>query len=112
MLISLTVPAFTNEHQTLLSQEITLLADGITITDALYESAVTRASTKEYTRKKTITKDGVTIGVIAVKGKFSYDGTTASVVSKSVIQTDTYNGWNYKQNAFASSGSTITLDAN
>ena len=55
--------------------------------------------------------NGVVIGVIAMKGTFRYDGSTVSVASKSVTQTDTYEGWSYKQNSFTSSGGTVTLDA-
>ena len=28
-----------------------------------------------------------------------------------MTQTTTYNGWNYQQNSFTSSGGTVTLDA-
>lgn len=70
-----------------------------------------RASQKTATRKATLTKDDVTIGVIAFKATFRYDGSTVSVVSKSVTQTDTYDGWSYTQNSFTSSGGTVTLDA-
>ena len=111
IILSLAVPAFASEQETLVSQEVIVLEDGITITDELYEISVARSSNKEYVRQKTIKSNGTTIGIIAIKGKFSYNGTTVSVVSKSVTQTDTYNGWSYKQNSFTSSGGTITLDA-
>lgn len=111
IMISLAVPVVASTQGTLLSKDVTVLADGTTITDELFEISVARTSTREYTRKKTITKDGATIGIIAIKGKFSYDGSKVSVVSKSVTQTDTYDGWKYKQNSFTSSGGTITLDA-
>lgn len=111
VLISLAVPAFANEQETLITQDVMEYGDGIVIIDELYEVAISRTSTKEYTRKKTIMSGGTTIGIVAIKGKFSYDGSKVSVVSKSVTQTDTYNGWNYKQNSFTSSGGTITLDA-
>lgn len=111
VLISLAVPAFANEQETLITQDVMEYGDGIVIIDELYEVAISRTSTKEYTRKKIIMSGGTTIGIVAIKGKFSYDGSKVSVVSKSVAQTDTYNGWNYKQNSFTSSGGTITLDA-
>lgn len=111
LVFSLTIPVFAEEQQILISQEITELSDGIVLIDELYETMIARTATKEYTRRKTIKSNGTTIGIIAIKGKFSYDGTKVSVVSKSVTQTDTYNGWNYKQNSFTSSGGTIILDA-
>lgn len=111
VLISLAVPAFANEQETLITQDVMEYGDGIVIIDELYEVAISRTSTKEYTRKNIIMSGGTTIGIVAIKGKFSYDGSKVSVVSKSVAQTDTYNGWNYKQNSFTSSGGTITLDA-
>ena len=111
LLFSLTIPVHAECQKNLISRKITELDDGVVIVDELYENAISRASAKEYTRRKTIKRDGATIGVVAIKGKFSYDGSKVSVVSKSVTQTDTYNGWNYKQNSFTSSGGTITLDA-
>lgn len=35
--------------------------------------------------------------------------TTVSVISKSVTQTDTYEGWNYVETSFTSSGGTVAL---
>ena len=93
------------------SHEITL-DNGITVTDEVISHSIARSSTKDYTRRKTIANgEGATIAIISVRGVFSYNGTTVSVVSKSVTQSDTYEGWSYKQNSFTSSGGTITLDA-
>ena len=111
LLFSLTIPVLAEDQNNLISRKIIKCDDGLVIVDELYENAFARASTKEYTRRKTIKRDGSTIGVIAIKGKFSYDGSKVAVVSKSVTQTDTYGGWNYKQNSFTSTGGTITLDA-
>lgn len=85
--------------------------NGITIIDEVTEISQSRSTTKDYTRSRTISKDGTVIAVISIYGCFSYNGTSVSVVSKSVTQTDTYEGWSYKQNSFTSSGGTITLDA-
>lgn len=38
-------------------------------------------------------------------------GTSVSVVSKTVTNTDTYNGYGYVQNSFTSSGGSVTLNA-
>ena len=87
------------------------MENGITVYTEIIEESLARSSTKGYTNKKTIAKGDVTVAVISIHGEFKYDGATVSVVSKSVTQTDTYEGWSYKQNAFTSSGGTITLDA-
>lgn len=87
------------------------LGNGLVVIDEVIECTNARSANKTYERKKTLTYNGTTVGIIAIRGTFSYDGSTVSVVSKSVTQTDTYDGWSYKQNSFSSSGGTITLDA-
>lgn len=87
------------------------LDNGITVIEEIIETSQTRATGKTCTRTNTF-KDGDTvIAVIAFQATFHYDGTTVIVASKSVTQTDTYDGWNYKQTSFTSSGGTVTLDA-
>lgn len=88
------------------------LGNGITLIDEIIEHPTTaRATAKTSTRRNTL-KDGDTvIGIIAFQATFHYDGTTVYVASKSITQTDTYDGWSYKQNSFTSSGGTVTLDA-
>lgn len=110
-ILSLSIPTFAYEQEVPLFRQVSELDDGITVIAELYQDNNARSSSKGYTWRKTLTKEGVTIAVIAIHGTFSYNGTTVSVVSKSVTQTDTYDGWNYKQNSFTSSGGTITLDA-
>ena len=86
------------------------LDGGITIITTVTVPAIqARASTKTATARQEYTRSGATIAVIAVTGTFRYDGTTVSVVSKTVSQTDTYDGWSYSQSSFTSSGGTITL---
>ena len=111
LIISMSVPAFASEQSNvILTQEIDL-GNGITIVDELVELSSVRSSDRTYARTKTIKENGDTIGVITIIGIFRYDGTSVSVVSKVVDQTDTYYGWNYRQNSFTESGGTITLDA-
>lgn len=50
------------------------------------------------------------IAVIAFTATYRFDGTSVSVVEKTVTQTDTYGGWGYKQTLFSSSGGTVTLE--
>lgn len=111
VIISCSVPAFASEQELIVWHQESTLENGITIIDEVINNSLTRSSTRDYTRRRTISDDGVTIAVISVRGVFSYNGTTVSVVSKSVTQTDTYEGWSYKQNSFTSSGGTIALDA-
>ena len=56
--------------------------------------------------------DGDTvIGIVTIQATFRYDGSTVSVVSKSVTQVETYEGWNYVQSSFTSSGGSVVLSA-
>ena len=98
-----------DEHVIYYSQ--TDLGDGLVIIDEVIEYTNARSANKTYERKKILTYDGTVVGIIAICGTFSYNGSTVSVVSKSVTQTSTYEGWSYKQNSFTSSGGTITLNA-
>lgn len=109
--LSFSIPVFASEQEVPLFRQVSELDDGVIIVAELFQDGTARSSSKSYTWRKTFTKDGSTIAVIAIHGTFSYDGTIASVISKSVTQTDTYDGWSYKQNSFTSSGGTITLDA-
>lgn len=95
-----------------ISSAKTITEDGLTIVDEviLYPQQA-RSRTRTADRIRSFYDGDTLIGEIAFRATFSYDGSTVSVVSKSVIQTDTYEGWSYKQNSFTSSGGTVTLDA-
>jgi len=87
------------------------LANGIVCTEVITVSGTqTKSSTKTATTKRTYTYSDEIIAVISVKGTFSYDGSTVSVISKSITECETYDGWSFKQSSFTSSGGTITLD--
>lgn len=111
LFVSIAVPTHASEQENIIWYQETKLGNGINIIDEVIEQTYSRSTSKGYTRRRTITNDETTLAVIAIHGVFSYDGTTVSVVSKSVTQTDTYEGWSYKQNSFTSSAGTITLDA-
>ena len=49
------------------------------------------------------------MAIIAFSATYRYDGSSVSVISKTVIQTDVYNGWTFTQKSFTSSGGTVTL---
>lgn len=111
LIFSMATPVFADEHQTvILVQEIDL-DDGVTATSKIMELSNLWATDKTYAHTMTLKREGVVIGEVTIMATFRYNGTTVSVVTKSVTQTDTYNGWNYKQNSFTSSNGTVTLDA-
>ena len=109
LLITISAPAFASEASSVLSTQKTDLGGGITLTEEIILDPQARATERSATARLTIDEDGVVLAVIAFRATFRYDGTTVSVVSKSVTQTDTYEGWNYKQTSFTSSGGTVTL---
>ena len=111
VLFSLSSATFAAERKNVIYYSETVLDCGITVVDEIIDCSPARATDKTFTRTNTF-KDGDTvIAIVAVRATFRYDGTTVSVVSKSVVQSDTYNGWNYKQTSFTSSGGTVTLNA-
>ena len=111
LLTSLISPAFAAEESQIIYLEENSLENGLTVITEITENSVYRSTDKAYTNTKTI-KDGETVvAVIAITATFRYDGYTVSVVAKGVTRSDTYNGWNYVQNSFTSSGGTVTLDA-
>lgn len=89
----------------------TVLDNGIVVIDEVFRENNGRSTEDTYTRKRTFTDDGVTIAVIKLTATFRYDGSTVSVVSASVPQADTYEGWSYVRNSLTTSGGTVTLDA-
>ncbi len=111
LLVSLSSTAFAADKENVISYSETVLENGIIVIDEIVDCTQARATNKTYKRTSTF-KDGDTvIAIVAIQATFQYDGTTVSVVSKSVVQSDTYNGWNYKQTSFTSSGGTVTLNA-
>lgn len=111
LIFSMISPASATERQNTFLYTEYSLEDGIVVIDEVIEHPQSRSNSKEYTRRKTLVKDDVVIAIISIHGSFQYDGSSVTVVSKSVTQTDTYDGWSYKQNSFTSSGGTITLSA-
>ena len=111
LLVSMVFPASAAEQPYEKFSEERTSENGLTVIDEITVYPQSRSTDKRAERKRTL-KDGDTvIGVIAFEAVFRYDGSTVSVVSKTVTQTDTYAGWSYKQKSFTSSGGTVTLDA-
>lgn len=112
MLALMVIPTYAVDNgQTVVWQEETVLENGVLVVEKITVDANTRASNRNATRSSSFYYGDNLIGQIAFQATYYYDGTTVQVDSKSVTQTTTYNGWNYKQNSFTSSGGTVTLDA-
>ena len=108
ILLAVSIPVSAAENG---ATSATVLDNGIIVIDEVtIESANARATEKNATRTKTFYDGDTLIAVIAFEAVFRYDGTSVSVVSKSVTQTDTYSGWSFKQDSFTSSGGTVTLE--
>ncbi len=88
-----------------------VLGNGLTMIDEITVYPQRRSTDSRVERTGTIRDGDTVIAIIAFEAVFRYDGSTVSVVSKTVTQTDTYAGWSYKQKPFTSSGGTVTLDA-
>lgn len=111
LFFSLAFPTYaSSQNEVIYSQEYTL-EDGTTVKDEIIVHGLARSTYKTATRRRTFSDDGTTIAIIAFQATFRYDGSTVAVISKSITQTDTYEGWSYKQTSFTSSGGTVTLEA-
>ena len=108
--LTLVIPSYAAEGGDVIFSEQTVLEDGTVITDEVIVISSARSVSKTAVRRKTITRSDTVIGIIAFQATFSYDGNSAYVTSKAVIQTDTYEGWSYKQTSFTSNGNTVTLE--
>jgi len=104
--------AASGEDGTVIYLQETVTEDGFTVIDTIVlHSQQARSNTRTATRNKAVYYNEALVAEIAFTATFRYDGSSVSVISKAVTQTDTYNGWNYKQQSFTSSGGTVTLEA-
>lgn len=111
ILLANSVPVYAAEATSSAIAEETAPSSEITSVDRLIiENSNARTNEKTATREKTFYDGDTVIAVIAFRATFRYDGSSVSVVSKTVTQTDTYEGWSYKQTSFTSSGGTVTLE--
>ena len=112
LICALAVPANATEEPIVICSELTVLDNGmIVLCEILEYAGNNRSSDIVRTKRSTFYDDSTIIAVIAITATFRYDGNTVSVISKSVSQCDTYEGWSYKQTSFTSSGGTVTLNA-
>lgn len=112
LIFSAIVPASADEINSIIWQQETVLENNIIVIDEVIDHTNARSSTKAYERRKSFYDGETLIAVIAITGTFSYNGSTVSVLSKSVSQSSTYDGWNYKQSFFTSNSGTIALEGN
>jgi len=71
--------------------------NGLTVIDeVIVFDQLERSTDRMAERRKTIYDGDVVIAIIAFTATFHYDGSTVSVIAKSVTQTDTYESWSYK----------------
>lgn len=86
-----------------------ILENGLIMIDQITDITTARSTDKTVERTNTYKDGNTVIAVITIQGTFQYDGNSVSVISKSITQLDTYNGWSFTQDSFTSSGGTITL---
>lgn len=87
------------------------LENGLRAVETVTVYSSGRASTVTADREMSLYDGDTLVAYIRFEATYRYDGSTVSVVSKSVTNTDTYDGWEYVQNSFTSSGGTVTLNA-
>lgn len=97
--------------ETLISTRTIDLGNGlIAVEETSVLNSNLRTTDKTFTRRNTFYDSSDTmIAVIAVTAVFRYDGSTVRVVSKTVSQSDTYDGWSFSLNSLTSSGGTVTM---
>ena len=114
LLAACIIPSNASETETVLTETLsyneTVLDDGTVVIDELFVESRTRSEDKVASRRKVLVRDGVTIAEIEIQGYFRYDGSTVQILAKVVAQSNTYDGWEYHQDSFTSSGGTITLN--
>lgn len=85
-------------------------ANDITFTETTVQiNPEQRSSTVTAKRERTFLFHADVIATIAITATFQYNGLSVSVVSMSVTQCQTYNGWSFTQTSFTGSGSSVLL---
>lgn len=109
LITSTIVPVSALEPTSIVYSTNSTLENGLVVTHEIVDISATRSTDKTYQCKSTYSDDGTVIAVIAFITTYRYDGSTVSVISKTVTQTDTYEGWSFTQKSFTSSNGTVTL---
>lgn len=89
---------------------VSTIENGYWFIDEMYEYSTKENGTKTAEHRRNIYASNTLIATIAFRATFYYTGNYVTVVSKAVIQTDTFNGWNYSQISFIGSGGNVTLE--
>ena len=111
LFFSMICPISANAACEVTHSEEYILENGLRVVDSITVHPDNRASIVNAERKKSIYDGDTLVAYIRFEAGFRCDGSTVSVVSKTVTNTSTYDGWKYVQNSFTSSGGTVTLDA-
>lgn len=86
-----------------------VMENGVTVVEELIFEDNSRAVQKPVTRRLTYKdEDQNLMAIIAMQVVFQYDGSTVRVISKSMTQTDTYNGWSYDHYSYVTIGGKVT----
>lgn len=109
--VTFVLPVSAAEHGEVVHSEEFFLENGLRVVDTVTVYSNARASTVASSRYRNIYDGDTLVAYIRFEATFRYDGSTVSVVSKTVTHTDTYDGWDYVQNSFTSSGGSVTLNA-
>lgn len=110
--VYLAIPTYAAPSSNVVSIKVTTLENGVVVTEEIIDISSARSSEKTYVRRATFAQDGEVMAIIAFTATYRFDGTSVSVVAKTVTQTDTYDGWSFTQKSFTSSGGTVTLTGN
>ena len=111
LIFPLACPVLANTTSEEVYFEECVLENGLRMVDSITVHSNNRASIVSAERKKSIYDGDTLVAYIRFVADFRYDGSTVSVVSKTITNTNTYDGWSYAQNSFTSSGGTVTLNA-
>lgn len=107
---SAALPAYAAGQSDVIYSQEYALEDGTVVKDEIIVQTQLRSNYKTATRRRTFSQNDTTIAIIAFQATFRYDGSNVVVIDRAVTQTDTYEGWSYKQTSFTHSGGTVTLE--
>lgn len=114
LIFSFFTPVFASQADAssaiVLSRSVNQLEGGLTVIDVVMDYSNARSADRTVERKQSFYSGDTLIATIEIQATFRYDGSTVSVVSKTVTQADTYSGWSFSQDSFTSSGGTVTLE--
>lgn len=111
LLFSFIAPIQAAENGEVLYSQTHLINSDLTVHKEVTVYSLSRSNTVTADYEQFFYDGDTLVAYIVLQATFVYDGSSVSVVSKSVTQSDTYDGWSYVQNSLTSSGGTVTLNA-